>query len=108
MEKQIVPSLPVAVEISMYPLQRNYAAPILDFIRALRRHPDLVVHTNELSTQVSGDFAVVFPALQAAMAATFRADAAPTVSFVLKILNVEVTPGTTVDIENLPIDPSDL
>lgn len=98
MEKQIVPQIPVAVEISMYPLRADYEAPIIEFIQALRRYPGLKVHTNALSTQISGSFSEVFPAIQAAMGAVFRSDAAPTVSFVLKILNVEITPGETVKI----------
>ena len=54
---------PLAVEISLYPLHDDYKSPILEFIRALRSHPELDVQTNAMSTQVMGDFDVIWPIL---------------------------------------------
>jgi hypothetical protein len=43
-----------AVEISMYPLTGDYLPPIQAFIDRLNTHPELVVRTNSLATQVWG------------------------------------------------------
>ncbi|HTL49380.1 MAG TPA: YkoF family thiamine/hydroxymethylpyrimidine-binding protein [Steroidobacteraceae bacterium] len=55
----------VAVEMSLYPLTGEFIPPILDFIERLRAHPGLSVATNSMSTQVSGDYELVFDALRA-------------------------------------------
>ena len=44
-----------AVEISLYPLDRDYVPPIKDFIERLHRHPGLSVTTNAMSTQIAGE-----------------------------------------------------
>jgi uncharacterized protein YqgV (UPF0045/DUF77 family) len=54
----------VAVEMSLYPLTGEFIPPILDFIERLRGHPGLDVVTNSMSTQVSGDYELVFEALR--------------------------------------------
>lgn len=53
----------ISVEISMYPLQEEYETPILLFIEGLKRHPDLTVRTNTMSTQVFGDYDALAQAL---------------------------------------------
>ena len=74
----------IAVEVSLYPLDGEYIPPIKDFIARLAARPGLHVATNAMSTQVSGELAVVMPALQAEMAVSF---AAPRRSvFVMKVL----------------------
>jgi uncharacterized protein YqgV (UPF0045/DUF77 family) len=55
----------VAVEMSLYPLTGEFIPPILDFIERLKAHPGLSVATNSMSTQVSGDYELVFDALRA-------------------------------------------
>ena len=55
----------VAVEMSLYPLTGEFIPPILDFIERLRAHPGLSVATNSMSTQVNGDYELVFDALRA-------------------------------------------
>ena len=55
----------VAVEMSLYPLTGEFIPPILDFIERLRAHPGLSVATNSMSTQVSGEYELVFDALRA-------------------------------------------
>jgi uncharacterized protein YqgV (UPF0045/DUF77 family) len=53
----------IAVEISLYPLNQQYEAPILDFIHRLNQHPGLKVHTNNMSTQIEGEYDLVMEAL---------------------------------------------
>jgi uncharacterized protein YqgV (UPF0045/DUF77 family) len=62
----------VAVEMSLYPLTGEFTPPILDFIERLKAQPDLVVVTNSMSTQVSGDYDRVFAALHAEIRRSFE------------------------------------
>ncbi|MCP9236469.1 YkoF family thiamine/hydroxymethylpyrimidine-binding protein [Lewinella sp. JB7] len=83
----------VSVDISLYPLSADYETPIIAFIDRLQTHEKLDVGTNNLSTQVRGEYAEVMAAITAAMEPTL---ADPTkCSFVLKILNVDVVPANT-------------
>lgn len=86
----------VAVEISYYPLQADYSDTILDFIKALKEEKSIQIATNQLSTQISGDYNLVMQQLQKAMKASL--ENGPTASFVLKILNVAITPGQAVEV----------
>jgi uncharacterized protein YqgV (UPF0045/DUF77 family) len=61
----------VAVDISLYPLNRDYVPPIKAFIERLGRHPGLTFEYNSLSTQVRGELKAVFAALEAEIARTF-------------------------------------
>ena len=57
----------ITVDISMYPLDADYIPPIKAFIRALRQFDALEIVTNQLSTQICGEFDAVTSALTAAM-----------------------------------------
>lgn len=57
----------ITVDISMYPLNADYVSPIKAFIRQLREFPGIEVITNQLSTQLMGEFADVSSALNACM-----------------------------------------
>lgn len=61
----------ITVELSLYPLQADFVGPITDFIHELRREPGIEMVTNQLSTQLRGEFAAVMGAVsrctQAAM-----------------------------------------
>ncbi len=86
----------VAVEISYYPLQADYSETILDFIKSLKQEKGIQVATNQLSTQISGNYDLVMQQLQKAMKLSL--EEGPTASFVLKILNVAITPGQAVEV----------
>ena len=74
----------VAVEMSLYPLTGEFIPPIQDFIDRLNARPGLRVVTNSMSTQVSGEYAVVMQALTEEMARTFEGPARAV--FVMKVL----------------------
>ena len=74
----------IAVEISMYPLSESFLEPIQGFIDALRAEERLQVLTNTMSTQVYGDYDVVFATLQKAMRASL--EHGPRAVFVTKFL----------------------
>jgi uncharacterized protein YqgV (UPF0045/DUF77 family) len=84
----------VAVDISLYPLQEDFEPPILEFINHLRQVAGIAVHTNELTTQISGEYTLVMNTLRDAMEHTFQQGG--TYSFVIKVLNVEIEPGKEV------------
>ncbi len=53
----------ITAELSLYPLAGDFVGPITDFILELRRQPGLEVVTNQLSTQVRGEFDAVTAAI---------------------------------------------
>lgn len=85
-----------SVEISLYALTVDYETVVLDFIHRLKSHEELQVHTNELSTQVTGDYDQVMQALQVEMKETFHRGRIS--AFSLKILNIAIEPGRTVNV----------
>jgi hypothetical protein len=82
----------ITADISMYPLADGFIAGITDFISRLRRQPGLEVLTNQLSTQLRGEFADVTGALERCMRESMEG-AAPIV-FVVKYVNADLPIGT--------------
>lgn len=62
----------LTAELSLYPLQDDYIPVIQAFIEAVRRHPDLEIVTNAMSTQISGDHERVFNVVSQELAASYR------------------------------------
>jgi uncharacterized protein YqgV (UPF0045/DUF77 family) len=52
------------IEISKYPLNENYEAPILDFIERLNAYEGIEVKTNATATHIVGDFDRVMKIVQ--------------------------------------------
>ncbi len=77
----------VSLDISMYPLDRDYESPILDFIARLQAHEQLTVRPNVLSTQVFGDYDVLMDLLTREIRTSF-AQGLPTV-MTLKLVNLD-------------------
>lgn len=63
----------IGVEMSLYPLQADYIPVIQSFIDRLNTDARLRVVTNSMSTQVFGDYDVIFGLLQRELRATFEA-----------------------------------
>ena len=61
----------ISVDISMYPLQKEFEAPILAFISELEKEQSVEVVRNELSTQVHGDYKVIMALLEKEMFSVF-------------------------------------
>jgi uncharacterized protein YqgV (UPF0045/DUF77 family) len=74
----------VSVDISMYPLQKDFEAPILAFIALLEKEERVEVVRNELSTQVHGDYKVIMALLEKEMFSVFTE--IPDSIFVLKFV----------------------
>lgn len=74
----------IAVDISLYPLERDFVPPIQDFIDRLGADPRLKVVTNSLSTQLTGPYDAVMAALTRELRPSFEREARAV--FVLKLL----------------------
>jgi len=72
----------------MYPLDQHYGTPVLQFIERLRRNSSLVVHSNNMSTQVFGEYDEVMAALTKEMKDSFQEN--DTVAMVLKVVNSDL------------------
>lgn len=84
----------ITVDISMYPLDADYKPAIKAFIRRLREFEGLTLVTNQLSTQVNGEFDTVHAAIQDCMRESMQAQ--DKVVFVARYLNADL------DISQLP------
>lgn len=78
----------ITAEISLYPLRAEFVTDIRAFILRLRAEPGLEVVTNQLSTQIRGDFDAVLGALSRTMKSSMAAGE-PMV-FVTKFLNADL------------------
>ena len=74
-----------SVEISMYPLNKDYKPSIIQFIKNLRNYPFIKVNTNGMSTQVFGDYIRVMNAINKEMENIFLSE--DKVVFTLKVMN---------------------
>ena len=75
----------ISVDISLYPLKEmGYEQPILDFIAALEKEPNVDIVRNELSTQIHGDYAIIMQLLQQEIYTVF--EEIPDSVFVIKIV----------------------
>ena len=82
----------ITADISLYPLTETFTAGITDFILRLRRQPGLEVLTNQLSTQVRGEFADVTAGLDRCMKESM--EGAGAMVFVVKYVNADLPIGT--------------
>jgi uncharacterized protein YqgV (UPF0045/DUF77 family) len=81
----------IVADMSLYPLKDGAVPDIIDFIRELRRQDGIDIVSNQLSTQVRGEFEAVTGAVNRCLR---KAMAAPnTVVLVVKYLNVDLEIG---------------
>lgn len=73
------------VEITKYPLSKDYDKPILDFLHRMEQHNGLDLTVGETSTIMRGDYNVLMGALVKEMEVSFNSENRTV--FVLKILN---------------------
>ena len=87
----------VTVDVSMYPLDKNYKPPIKGFIRRLREQPNIELVTNQLSTQICGEFDAVTSAINNCMKEAMEAEGR--VVFVTRHLNAGLDIASLPDID---------
>lgn len=78
----------ITVDLSLYPLNEAFVGPITDFIHALRAQPGIEVVTNQMSTQVRGEFDAVMTAVTRCTRACM--ERVHPVVLVAKILNADL------------------
>jgi len=77
-----------SIEISMYPLDKDYGNHILAFINELKQHPELEVRTNTMSTQVFGEYDILMDLMKNEIKTAFTTT--NTAIMVLKIVNEDL------------------
>jgi uncharacterized protein YqgV (UPF0045/DUF77 family) len=83
----------IVADLSLYPLKDGPIPEIIDFIGEMRKQDGIEIVTNQLSTQLRGEFEAVTGAINHCMRMTM---AAPnTVVLIVKYLNVDLEIGQT-------------
>ncbi len=77
-----------SVEISMYPLGREYVPDIKEFIDNLKKNNQVIVEVNGMSTQIFGPFRTIMQLLTDEMEASFRKNGKNV--FVMKVINASL------------------
>ena len=72
----------VTTELSLYPLTKDYEAPIISFIQALKANTEIKVYTHSMSTYVKGESPAVFSSIESALSSLDQ-----TASLVIKVIN---------------------
>lgn len=83
------------VEISMYPLREDYETQVLTFLELLHRESELEIRVNAMSTQVKGDFDLVFDTLKNSIKEVYQNGVKA--SFVIKTLKGDLDLGYRYD-----------
>jgi len=81
----------ISVEISLYPLEKNYIPPIQAFIDRLNDYDDIKVIENTMSTQVYGPYDKVFEILNTECKRTHTNT--PKAAFMIKLLHGDLSPN---------------
>ena len=77
-----------SVEISMYPLHKNYKLLIIDFIKRLLSYPQIKITTNGMSTQLFGSYELVMNMLNTEIGMAFKDN--KSIVFNIKIVNSDL------------------
>jgi uncharacterized protein YqgV (UPF0045/DUF77 family) len=76
------------VEISMYPLHKNYKLLIIDFIKRLLSYPQIKITTIGMSTQLFGSYELLMNMLNTEMGMAFKDN--KSIVFNIKIVNSDL------------------
>ena len=81
----------IVADMSLYPLKDGPIPEIIEFIEDLREQADIEIVSNQLSSQVRGEFEAVTRAINHCMRKAMAAS--NTVILVVKYLNIDVEIG---------------
>mgnify|MGYP001554513659 CR=1 FL=1 len=82
----------ITAEISLYALDAAYKDRVIGFLEDLRREPGIEVLTNQMSTQLRGEFDAVTGGVNRAMYRSMK-DGEATLAFVVKYLSSDLPIG---------------
>ena len=75
----------ISIEISLYPLNKNFISQVDNFISCLKKHDGIEIRTNNISTQLFGEFDDLIKILKFEMEKMFKNETNSV--FSLKIVN---------------------
>jgi len=75
----------ISIEVSLYPLSEKFISPIDNFISCLKKYDSIEVRTNNMSTQLFGEFDDLIKILKVEMEKIFKNETNS--AFNLKIVN---------------------
>jgi hypothetical protein len=78
----------IVADMSLYPLKNGPIPNIIEFIKGLREQGDIEIISNQLSSQIRGEFEAVTGAINHCMRNAMQAP--NTVVLVVKYLNIDV------------------
>lgn len=73
----------ISIDISLYPLDKNYIEPIKKFISVVNTTDGIEVDTNKMSTQIRGESDIIFDLLKNEIPNVFEENRA---AFILKVI----------------------
>lgn len=79
----------VTIEVSMYPLSRDYIPVIDKFLSEIRNYKDLSISTNPSSTRIQGEFEETTKAVNSCIKSIYE-DFFDKVAVVMKVLNSDI------------------
>ncbi len=79
----------VSIEISLYPLDRNYGDPIRQFIDRLNTHKNIEIKVQAMSTIIFGEYDSTMEILVKELKSTFSQE--PTAVSIIKIVNLDLS-----------------
>lgn len=82
----------IVADLSLYPLKDGPVPEIIQFIKGIRQRQGIEIVTNQLSTQLRGDFEAVTGAINHCMREVMEASS-NTVVLVVKYLNIDLEIG---------------
>ena len=75
----------ISIEVSLYTLSENFISPIDNFISCLKKYDSIELRTNNMITQLFGEFDDIIKILKVEMEKTFKNETNS--AFNLKIVN---------------------
>jgi len=78
----------ISVECSLYPLDKDYLAPIEHFIKSINTHEKIDIETNNMSTQIYGDYKDVMKILDSSIFETFKRN--EKIVIIIKMVNTNL------------------
>ena len=81
----------ITIELSLYPLKEDYTGVIIDFIKKLKEHKVIKVHSTAMSTYVSGDYDTVMRIVSTELKTLHQLvpDSSTVMKIIPKDLNIE-------------------
>lgn len=79
----------ISIEISLYPLDKNYSQSIRDFISRVSTYQNLDIKYHPMSTQISGDYDTCMQLLNTELKRSLEQD--KTMASVIKIINLDMS-----------------